>query len=129
VVSVALVDAAPGVKSRRSPPTYRGAADFDAEEAELYSWVNRALPDAELDEFVARLAGASRRSPPMRCDRPSRCSTADSARPGRGPRRRPAVQQLRSSDTVKASPASLLPQGLQTRGPLELDLGVRIASL
>jgi len=33
-----------------------GAADFDAEEAERYGWVNRALPDAELDGFVARLA-------------------------------------------------------------------------
>ena len=33
-----------------------GAADFDAEEAERYGWVNRAPPDAELDAFVARLA-------------------------------------------------------------------------
>ena len=33
-----------------------GAADFDADEAERYGWINRALPDAELDMFVARLA-------------------------------------------------------------------------
>jgi enoyl-CoA hydratase/carnithine racemase len=33
-----------------------GAADFGADEAERYGWVNRALPDAELDAFVARLA-------------------------------------------------------------------------
>ena len=33
-----------------------GAADFDADQAERYGWVNRALPDAELDAFVARLA-------------------------------------------------------------------------
>src|SRR5580692_3841722 len=33
-----------------------GGADFDADEAERYGWVNRALPDAELDAFVARLA-------------------------------------------------------------------------
>jgi enoyl-CoA hydratase/carnithine racemase len=33
-----------------------GAADFDADEAERYGWVNRALPDAELDAFVAPLA-------------------------------------------------------------------------
>jgi enoyl-CoA hydratase/carnithine racemase len=33
-----------------------GAADFDADEAERYGWVNRALPGAELDAFVARLA-------------------------------------------------------------------------
>ena len=29
-----------------------GAMDFDAETAERYGWVNRALPDAELDGFV-----------------------------------------------------------------------------
>ncbi len=33
-----------------------GASDFNADEAERYGWVNRALPDAELDAFVARLA-------------------------------------------------------------------------
>ena len=33
-----------------------GADDFDAEMAERYGWINRALPDADLDAFVARLA-------------------------------------------------------------------------
>ena len=33
-----------------------GADDFDAEVAERYGWINRALPDAELDAFVTRLA-------------------------------------------------------------------------
>jgi enoyl-CoA hydratase/carnithine racemase len=33
-----------------------GADDFDAETAERYGWINRALPDADLDAFVARLA-------------------------------------------------------------------------
>jgi enoyl-CoA hydratase/carnithine racemase len=33
-----------------------GADDFDADTAERYGWVNRALPDAELDAFVDRLA-------------------------------------------------------------------------
>jgi enoyl-CoA hydratase/carnithine racemase len=33
-----------------------GADDLDAETAERYGWINRALPDAELDAFVARLA-------------------------------------------------------------------------
>ena len=33
-----------------------GAADFDAATAERYGWVNRALPDAELDAFVEKLA-------------------------------------------------------------------------
>ncbi|MFE0920480.1 enoyl-CoA hydratase/isomerase family protein [Streptomyces nigra] len=32
------------------------ADDFDADLAERYGWINRALPDAELDDFVERLA-------------------------------------------------------------------------
>jgi enoyl-CoA hydratase/carnithine racemase len=30
-----------------------GANDFDAETADRYGWINRAVPDAELDRFVA----------------------------------------------------------------------------
>ena len=33
-----------------------GSDDFDALTAERYGWINRALPDAELDGFVDRLA-------------------------------------------------------------------------
>jgi enoyl-CoA hydratase/carnithine racemase len=33
-----------------------GADDFDATTAERYGWINRALPDAELDAYVDRLA-------------------------------------------------------------------------
>src|SRR5277367_4750597 len=33
-----------------------GSDDLDAETAALYGWINRALPDAELDEFVDNLA-------------------------------------------------------------------------
>lgn len=33
-----------------------GAQDYGADLAERYGWINRALPDAELDDFVARLA-------------------------------------------------------------------------
>jgi enoyl-CoA hydratase/carnithine racemase len=42
------------------------ADDFDADTAERYGWVNRSIPDAELDAFVerfaARLAGFDRRA-------------------------------------------------------------------
>jgi len=55
-----------------------GASDFDAEMAERYGWINRALPDA---------------------------------------------------DPAQARTAALFAQGLQTRGPLELDLGDRIGAL
>jgi enoyl-CoA hydratase/carnithine racemase len=33
-----------------------GADDFNADTAELYGWVNRSIPDAELDAFVDRFA-------------------------------------------------------------------------
>ena len=33
-----------------------GCDDSDASTAELYGWINRALPAAELDSFVDRLA-------------------------------------------------------------------------
>ena len=42
------------------------ADDFDADTAERYGWINRSLPDAELDSFVerfaSRLAGFDRRA-------------------------------------------------------------------
>ena len=37
--------------------------------------------------------------------------------------------QLAASDTAKARTAALFAWGLQTRGPLELDLGDRIGAL
>jgi enoyl-CoA hydratase/carnithine racemase len=33
-----------------------GSQDFDAESAERYGWINRALPDAHLDAYVDDLA-------------------------------------------------------------------------
>ena len=52
-----------------------GADDFSADEAERYGWINRALPDAELDAFVARLARRIASFPAEGCERPSRYST------------------------------------------------------
>jgi enoyl-CoA hydratase/carnithine racemase len=40
-----------------------GCEDFDAELAERYNWINRALPAAELREFVDRLAARIAGSP------------------------------------------------------------------
>jgi len=37
-------------------------------------------------------------------------------------------RQLVASDTAKARTAALFTQGLQTRGPLELDLGDRVGA-
>ena len=47
----------------RSRP-YVGCEDFDAELAERYGWINRALPPAELGPFVERLARRIATFPP-----------------------------------------------------------------
>jgi enoyl-CoA hydratase/carnithine racemase len=107
-----------------------GAADFDADEAERYGWVNRALPDAELDAFVARLARRIA-SFPADAVQSTKQVLNELTLPGADAIRADArrFQQLVGSDTVKARAATLFAQGLQTRGPLELDLGNRIESL
>ena len=104
--------------------------DFDADEAERYGWVNRALPDAELDAFVARLARRIA-SFPADAVRSTKQVLNELTLPGANAIRADArrFQQLVRSDTVKARLATLFAQGLQTRGPLELDLGDRLESL
>jgi enoyl-CoA hydratase/carnithine racemase len=107
-----------------------GADDFGAEQAERYGWINRALPDAELDAFVARLA---RRIAlfPTDAVRSAKRVVNELTLPGANAIRADArrFRQLVVSDTAKGRTADLFTQGLQTRGPLELDLGDRIGAL
>ena len=107
-----------------------GAADFSADEAERYGWINRALPDAELDAFVGRLARRIA-SFPAEAVLSTKQVLNDLTLPGADAIRADArrFQQLVRSDAVKARLTSLFAQGLQTRGPLELNLGERIGSL
>jgi enoyl-CoA hydratase/carnithine racemase len=107
-----------------------GAADFDADEAERYGWINRALPDAGLDQFVGRLARRIA-SFPVEAVRGTKQVLSELTLPDADATRADArrFQQLVRSDTVKARMAALFAQGLQTRGELELDLGDRIGSV
>jgi enoyl-CoA hydratase/carnithine racemase len=107
-----------------------GADDFGAEQAERYGWINRALPDADLDAFVARLARRIA-SFPAEAVRSTKQVLNELTLPGADAIRADArrFQQLVASDTVKARAAALFAWGLQTRSPLELDLGDRIESL
>jgi enoyl-CoA hydratase/carnithine racemase len=52
-----------------------GADDFGGDLAERYGYVNRSLPDSELDEFVESLACAYLRSTGRRSQRPNIWST------------------------------------------------------
>jgi enoyl-CoA hydratase/carnithine racemase len=107
-----------------------GAADFDAEQAERYGWINRALPDADLDAFVARLARRIA-SFPADAVRSTKQVLNDLTLPGPDAIRADArrFHQLVDSEAVRVREATLFAQGLQTRCPLELDLGDRIGFL
>jgi enoyl-CoA hydratase/carnithine racemase len=107
-----------------------GADDFDAETAERYGWVNRALPDADLDAFVARLARRIA-SFPAEAVLTAKRVIDELTLPGPDAIRADArrFRQLVVSDTAQARTAALFAQGLQTRGPLELDLGDRLGNL
>lgn len=107
-----------------------GADDFSAEQAERYGWINRALPDADLDAFVARLARRIA-SFPADAVRSAKRVLNELTLPGADAIRADSQRfhQLVSSDTAKGRTAALFTQGLQTRGPLELDLGERIGAL
>ena len=104
--------------------------DIRGEQAEAYGYVNRALPDAELDAFVARLARRVA-SFPADAVRSAKRLLNELTMPGPDAIRADArrFRQLVVSDAAKSRTAALFAQGLQTRGPLELDLGDRIGAL
>ncbi|MFE7752677.1 enoyl-CoA hydratase/isomerase family protein [Streptomyces sp. NPDC057428] len=104
------------------------ADDFDAETAELYGWINRALPDADLDAYVDRVA--------KRIASFDRQPLAEvKALIGRSTL--PAEADLvAGQDTFRASLTwpeagerirGLLDRGMQQRGELEYRLGEHIA--
>jgi enoyl-CoA hydratase/carnithine racemase len=102
--------------------------DFDADTAERYGWINRALPDAELSPFVDRLA---RRI--ARFERPAlvRAKAQINKRAGT-----PSDEDLLEARTVFSESGTwpgtqrrvreALAQGLQQRGDFELNQGARL---
>jgi enoyl-CoA hydratase/carnithine racemase len=102
--------------------------DYDADTAELYGFINRSIPDAELDDFVDRFARrvanfdrdavaiAKRRLSELG-GVPAPADLAFTERLFFSLLERPAAQ-----DMVR----SLFEQGLQEYGDLELNIGDRI---
>jgi len=88
------------------------------------------LPDADLDAFVARLARRIA-SFPADAVRTAKRVLNELTLPGADAIRADArrFRQLAASDTAQARTAALFTQGLQTRSPLERDLGDRIGTL
>jgi len=102
-----------------------GADDFDADTAERYGWVNRAIPDAELDAFVERfalrVASFDRRAIAVAKEIINR-------RTGLPEPAELAETQARFLEAVafpetQARLASLFQRGFQQHGDLELRLG------
>jgi enoyl-CoA hydratase/carnithine racemase len=100
------------------------AADFDADTAERYGWINRALPDAELAPFVAALAHRIARFPPKALlaikHRINAFTLADEAdfRTDSD-----LFGALAREPDAQRRLALLLMRGMQTRGETELNLG------
>ena len=107
-----------------------GADDFDAEQAERYGWINRALPDADLDAFVAQLARRIA-SFPTEAVRSAKRALNNLTLPGADAIRADArrFRRLVTSAAAENRTARLFAEGLQTRGSLELELGDRIGAL
>jgi enoyl-CoA hydratase/carnithine racemase len=107
-----------------------GGDDFDAETAELYGWINRAVPDAELDDFVAAF---------VRRILAFDGQALSTAKQILNQTFLPSEDQLASTQATfgaalgRPQVAALLARsrelGLGTPGEFELDLGRRVADL
>ncbi|MBO1334380.1 enoyl-CoA hydratase/isomerase family protein [Streptomyces sp. VRA16 Mangrove soil] len=116
--------------SGRALEVLLGADDFTADVAERYGWINRAVPDDELDAFVARFA---RRVAGFPADAVAVTKTAVTRvnAPSDDEIRAAAVvfQHLVREGSVAPRAAWLLKEGLQTRGATEWELGEVMASI
>jgi enoyl-CoA hydratase/carnithine racemase len=108
-----------------------GCADFDASTAERYGWINRALPDSRLDEFVDELARRIASFPreaiaatKKEINERSTVAAPDALRAVQ----RTFAELMRQPET-RARTAAALRQGLQKPGDFELHLGDRLAEL
>jgi enoyl-CoA hydratase/carnithine racemase len=102
-----------------------GSEDYDADTAERYGWINRAIPDAELDDFVDRFA--------RRISSFDKEALAEAKRLVNRASSLPDNEQLVAAGTAfvrmltrpdtQARISNLMSRGLQQRGDLELRLG------
>ncbi|MET9579665.1 enoyl-CoA hydratase/isomerase family protein [Streptomyces massasporeus] len=105
-----------------------GADDFDADLAERYGWINRSLPDTELDGFVERLAQRIASFPPEGVKAAKRAiNDLTLAEPAHVRSDAAMFQALISLPETRERLAYLTDHGLQTLGSLERDLGKAVA--
>ncbi|HEX4360222.1 MAG TPA: enoyl-CoA hydratase/isomerase family protein [Pseudonocardia sp.] len=106
------------------------SADYTAAEAERYGWINRALPDAELDAFVdglaARIASFPTGALLAAKERVNAVTLPDVAEVRADAR---LFQRFVASDALRSRARTLFDRGFQTRGDVELNLGRAIGEL
>jgi enoyl-CoA hydratase/carnithine racemase len=103
--------------------------DYDADTAERYGWINRSIPDADLDAFVNRFAARV-----ASFDREA-LATAKRLLTSRGGVPRPAdlaeteqiFFRLLARPVAQTLVADLFARGLQRRTDLEVNMGDRLA--
>lgn len=105
-----------------------GADDFDADLAERYGWITRALPDGELDGFVDRLARRIAGFPPEGV-RAAKRAINDLTLPEPAAVRSDAAvfQSLVAGPESRERLEYLTSRGLQQPGDLELGLGEAVS--
>jgi enoyl-CoA hydratase/carnithine racemase len=105
-----------------------GADDMDADTAQQYGWINRALPDAELSSFVDRLAQrvagfdggalvAAKTQITVHAGAPSGDDLAEADA---------LLRHANSWPETRRRVAEALAEGLQQRGDFELHQGARL---
>jgi enoyl-CoA hydratase/carnithine racemase len=105
------------------------AVDYDAELAERYGWINRALPGKALSQFVSSLAHRIARLPAAGAEAVKDRVNAIALAPVEDFRRDSDLfgEQVRAPDAQRLI-ATALKQGFQTRDA-ELDLGHMLGGL
>jgi enoyl-CoA hydratase/carnithine racemase len=101
------------------------ADDYDAGMAERYGWINRALPDEELESYVSALAHRIARFPQAALLTLKERVNAITLAPEADFRRDSELfgEGFREGGEAKGRTAMLMERGLQTRSETELSLG------
>jgi enoyl-CoA hydratase/carnithine racemase len=105
------------------------AEDYDAELAERYGWINRALPAAMLDDFVSSLAQRIARFPAAGCAALKQRVNAIALAPADDYRRDSDLfLELASSPESQARSRAAMTRGMQTRDA-EMNLARMLGDL
>jgi enoyl-CoA hydratase/carnithine racemase len=112
----------------RALEIFCGADDFDADTAERYGWVNRSIPDAELDSFVDRFARRVASFDKQALELAKKLVNARAGVPSEAERwsSNQAFVGTTSWPQTQARIGRLLENGLQENSDLELNFGERI---